>query len=340
MPDQRMIISEFNDATNWTAENDFVLHEDDPNGDRPLLVRSSPQRLLVDLTDIELAEGVYWERDETDRGIADVAGKDTPDYEPHYDPSLIQRGSHKSLRAIYAKGTMRDYVTVFSLEAGAVAQFRELSSISIRPIEPPQADGKPSPTRAKAAELEQLVYGRRRKGGYLLGEPGHLCAQLDNAGSGPTLSLEGYIDELEFDRLFDGLTRSRGSTEIGKAQIVAELFTSALADFAHEPPQRREFGLMIPKSDFDISLPHTRARVDSLNFAFAAGKPDCPRSDLTPVSPFSPTAPPREASEPATGRREPYRIELEKALRPVVWLMASVLAVLVLGFIYLVSRGL
>lgn len=278
--------SEFGDTSGWTLVNDFTIHEQKQLKDRPFMITNVPNRIQVKLFGVRAVEGVDWAGDQW-------AGKLTVDDSGELvssHPEEKREDGYARKHWISGKGTFDDKITVFTIPDGPVAQFRSFDNVQIKPLPRGVVGGKHKATSLDGIYFSGMSSKTVPERGLMEGEPGKLW--LDEGSHGgrkqaETLNAELYVDEEQFDDLFEAIRGGAESIEAVHVSVVAELFEGEMQASLSEPWMDHEYGIL-KKGDWV----QTRARLESMQVSIGGRVP------MMPVDPDG------EADDPDQDRQE------------------------------------
>lgn len=323
--------SEFGETAGWVLVNDFTIHESKRLKDRPFMLTRVPKSLHVDLQGVRAAEGVEWAGD---RWIGELKVDEEGNLIAD-GPEGERDSGYNLTRYIYGRATFNDKITVFTIDSGASHQFQSIDSVRIAPLPRGKVGGKHKATTSDGIGFSGMSSHEVPASGLMEGEPGRLW--LDDGKHEPaekpaTLNAELYLDEDQFNAIFEAIRDGIGSIGMVRMKIAAELFEGEVQASLSEWWMPREYG-MIEKGNWA----RTRARIDTLHIAFGrlteeaaltdesdtrAGR----ESDRQRVTPPMPNALEQGAST-----------ETQKLLRVLIkrsgWLLATLVALLIVTMI-------
>lgn len=314
--------NEFGDTSGWTLVNNYTIHEQKQLKDRPFMVTNVPKRIHVKLFGVRAVESVDWAGDHW-------GGELTVDHNGEIVPKQPdeKRGEgYARKRWISGRGTFDDKITVFTIPDGPVAQFRSFDNVQIKPLPRGMVGGKHKATSSDGIYFSGMSSKTVPERGLMEGEPG--CLWLDDKDYGQkkkneTLNAELYVDEVQFDGLFEAIRDGAQNIEAVNVSVVAELFEGEVQASLSEPWMDHEYGIL-KKGD----LVQTRARVDSMHVSFGGRVP------MMPVDPEDEMVPHQSHEEARTLPASPVHDAELKALAKRLharggWILA-VLVILVL----------
>lgn len=284
---------EFGDATGWILVNDYTIHEPKQLKDRPFMLTRVPKRLHVELHDVCAVESVEWAGDHC---TGEVTVNDDGNLVAS-DPAKDREEGYVRKRWISGKGKFNDKITVFTIADGAVAQFRALDYVRIAPLPRGMVGGKHKATTLDGIGFSGMSSRDVPEGGLMEGEPGNLWlddGKHERENKSETLNAELYIDEGEFDAIFEAIRDGAPNIETVHADIIAELFEGEVQASLSEWWMSHEYG-MLKKGDWV----QTPARVANFRVSFGGRLPVAPvdlntfdapeeRQPEAPVTPLSP----------------------------------------------------
>lgn len=253
---QDIHFSDYNDTKGWTIVNDFTIHTDHQLSDRPMMLTKVPKRLQIDLTDIRAVHSYGWSADNWDD-----AENNGPEYR------------HES--SITARADTEDKITVFSIEDGALLQFREIMNVLIRPIAVGKIGGETNATTLDGIGFSGMSSRDVPESGLMEGEPGLLWLYTDpwperGAKEEPALHFDLYLDEPQFNDLFTTLLVNSDRVEKAIMTTVVELFETEVQASLNEPWMNSEYGLL--QGD-EKELVSGRARIERISIAYSRPPP-------------------------------------------------------------------
>ena len=253
---QDILFSDYNDTKGWTIVNDFTIHTEHQLSDRPMMLTKVPKRLQIDLADIFAVDGYGWSADDWD---------DAEDNGPEYrhEPSIT------------ARADIEEKITVFSIEDGALLQFREITNILIRPIAVGKIGGETNATTLDGIGFSGMSSRDVPENGLMKGEPGLLWLYTDpsperGANEEPALHLDLYLDEPQFNDLFTTLLANSDKVEKAVMATVVELFETEVQASLNEPWMNSEYGLLQGDEKEWVS---GRARIERISIAYSRPAP-------------------------------------------------------------------
>ncbi len=260
----------FGNTAGWTLVNDYTIHEERRLKDRPFMLTRVPNRLHVVMRNVRAIESIEWDGEPW-------GGKLTVDEEGNLvsDTSEEERKEgYVRKRIINGTGKFDDTKTIFSIEEGAVAQFGSLDNIRIAPLPRGMVGGKHKATTSDGIRFSGWSSRDVPKGGLMEGEPGTLW--LNDGKGGPeekpqTLDAELYIDEEQFEQIFQVIRDGTTNIEAVHLGIVAELFEAEVDAALTDPWQSHDYG-MLKKKDWV----QTNARLETIRVSFGGKLPAAP----------------------------------------------------------------
>lgn len=262
--------SEFGDTSGWILVNDFTIHEPRQLKDRPFMVTRVPKRIHVKMFGVRAVEGVEWAGDQW---TGELTVDDAGDLVRKRSDEKREEGFTRK-RWISGSGTFEDKITIFTIPDGAVAKYQTFSNVQIRPASHGTVGGKYKATSSDGIYFSGMSSKTVPERGLMEGEPGSLW--LDDQDYGrkkevETLNAELYLDQEQFDELFEAIRDGVQSIESVHVGVVAELFEGEVQASLSEPWMDHEYGIL-KKGDWV----QTRARVDSIHVSFGGRVPMLP----------------------------------------------------------------
>ena len=260
----------FGDTAGWTLVNDYTIHEEKRLKDRPFMLTRVPNRLHVVVHNVRAVESIEWAGDHwTGELTVDDDGNLVSD-----EPAKERERGYARKRSISGTGKFEDKITIFSIEEGAIAQFRSLDGIRITPLPSGTVGGKHNATTSDGNGFSGWSSRDVPAGGMMEGEPGKLW--LDDGKNGEdqkpeTLNAELYIDEEQFDEIFQAIRDGGQNIEAVHLGVVAELFEAEVDAALTDWWMSHEYG-MLKKKDWV----QTRARLDTIRVSFGGKLPAAP----------------------------------------------------------------
>lgn len=253
---------EFGETAGWVLVNDYTIHEKQRLKDRPFMRTRVPKSLRVELSDVRVAEGVEW----ADGGCIGNLTVDNNGNLAASGPEKEREEGYAVKRAIHARAALKDTITVFSLDAGAIAQFRYLDNVRITPLPRGMVGGKHKATIFDGIGFSGMTSREVPACGLMEGEPGMLWlddGKHERHEKPATLNAELYLDEDKFNVIFEAIRHGVENIDNVRASIAAELFEGEVQASLSEPWMACEYG-MLTKGDWV----QTWARLDSIYIGF------------------------------------------------------------------------
>lgn len=266
--------TEYRDTENWKLVNDFTIHEDKELSDRPYMQTKVPKRLWLDLKDVRAVDAYDWGGD---NWIGELSVNDDGDLVS--DDAEEERKAEYSRKCyITARATFDDKITVFSIAEGALLQFEDIAHIRISAASPEKIGGKNKATIFDGIGFSGMSSKNVPESGLMEGEPGTLFLMTDpyperGKNDDPSLQLELYLDEPQFEELFATLVANCDKLEKATMNTVIELFENEMQASLNEPWMTSEYGLLQREGKDWVSA---RARIDGIQVAYSKPRPLLP----------------------------------------------------------------
>ena len=272
---QDIIFTEYRDTEKWKIVNDFTIHEDRALSDRSFMLTKVPKRLWLELKDTQVIDAYNWSSASRDEGTTvnddgdivknKVKNKEIEDDERKY--------THQPY--IVATASVKDKITIFGIDEGALLQFDEIGHVRISPIPSGNIGGKSNASIMQSLAFSGMASRNVPVKGLMEGEPGQLWLNTEsvpNSGENEEtmLQLDLYLDEPQFDDLFATLLAN--SEKITKLimNTVIELFETEVQASLNEPWMASEYGLLKRRDKDWVS---GRARIDGISVAYSKPTP-------------------------------------------------------------------
>lgn len=260
----KVFSSEFGNTAGWVIVNDHTIHEAKQLKDRPLMRTCVPKSLHADLLEVRVVESAEWAGE---RWVGELTVND--------DGKLVESGVEKDRkggydlkRAIHGRATFRHTITVFSIHSGAISQFRSLSNVRITPLPPGIVGGKHKATTFDGLGFSGMSSREVPAGGLMEEEPGKLWlddGKHEQDEKSESLNAELYLDEDQFNRIFETIRDGVNSINVVRVSVAAELFEGEVQASLSEWWMAKEYGI-IKKSDWV----QTRARLTNIDVVFGS----------------------------------------------------------------------
>lgn len=269
-----IVLTDYRDTENWKLVNDFTIHEDKQLSDRPHMQTKVPKRLWIDLKDVRAVDAYDWSGD---NWIGELSVNDDGDLVSD-DDQEERTAEYSQKRYVTGRGTFDDKITVFSLKEGALLQFHGIAHIRISAVPPNKIGGKNKATIFDGIGFSGMSSKDVPEKGLMEGEPGKLFLITDpypdrSEDGEPSLQLELYLDEPQFEDLFTTLVANCDKLEKATMNTVVELFESEVQASLNEPWMTSEYGLLQHDGKDWVSA---RARIDGIQVAYSKPRPILP----------------------------------------------------------------
>lgn len=330
---------EFGETAGWVLVNDYTIHQKQRLKDRPFMRTRVPKSLYVELSDVQVAEGVEWAADGCCIGNLTV---DNNGNLAASGPEKEREEGYTVKRSIRARASFKDTITVFSLDGGAIARFRSLDNVRITPLPRGMVGGKHKATTSDGIGFSGMSSREVPAGGLMEGEPGTLWlddGKHERHERPATLNGELYLDEEKFNVIFEAIRDGVANIDNVRASIAAELFEGEVQASLSEPWMACEYG-MLKKGDWV----QTRARLDSIHIVFGTkAEPKEPAADgeddaEEPPPPVNTMAETQKLLQVLIERSVGTQVETQKLLRVLIKRSGWILAVLVALIVVMVLK--
>jgi len=266
--------TEYRDTHNWKLVNDYTIHEDKELSDRPYMQTKVPKRLWLDLKDIRAVDAYDWGGD---NWAGELSVNDDGDLVSD-DSREERKAEYMRRRYITARATFDDKIIIFSIAEGAILQFEEIAHIRISAAPPERIGGKNKATIFDGIGFSGMSSRDVPEKGLMEGEPGSLFLMTDpyperGKNEDPSLQLELYFDEPQFEELFANLIANSDKIEKATLKTVIELFENEMQASLNEPWMDSEYGLLQREGKDWVSA---RARIDGIQIAYSKPRPVLP----------------------------------------------------------------
>jgi hypothetical protein len=259
--------TEYRDTENWKLVNDFTIHEDKELSDRPYMQTKVPKRLWLDLKDVRAVDAYDWGGD---NWIGALSVNDDGDLVSD-DAEEERKAEYSRKRYVTARATFDDKITVFSIAEGALLQFEDIALIRISATLPEKIGGKNKATIFDGIGFSGMSSKVVPESGLMEGEPGALFLVTDpyperGKSDDPSLQLELYLDEPQFEELFATLVANCDKLEKATMNTLIELFEDEMQATFNEPYMTSEYGLLQREENNWVSA---RARIDGIQVSYS-----------------------------------------------------------------------
>ena len=259
--------TDYRDTKNWKLVNDFTIHVDKEFSDRPYMQTKVPKRLWLNLRDVRAVDAYECGSDNWigELSVNDDGGLVSDDVEEERKAGYVRE------RYITARAMLDDQITVFSIAEGALLQFEDIAHIRISAVQPGKIGGKNNATIYDGTWFSGMSSKDVPEGGLMEGEPGTLFLSTNpypehGKNDDPSLELELFLDEPQFEELFSTLVSNCDKLEKATMNTLIELFEDEMQAAFNEPYMTSEYGLLKREGN---NLVNARARIDGIQVSYS-----------------------------------------------------------------------